>query len=125
MKASLRFVSFLAALIIAIPALTGCKSTPKVDWNTRVGNYTFDQAVVDLGPPDKTAVLSNGEKVSEWIMGQRQNSSVTIGTGFFGGSRHSGVGLGVGQTIGGGYSDRVLRLTFSPDNVLASWSKNY
>ena len=114
-------VSFLAVA----PFLVGCKSTPSADWNARVGNYTYDQAVIELGPPDRTATLSNGQMVAEWILGQRRNSSVTIGTGFFSGGRHGGVGLGVGQTVGGGYSDRVLRLTFDPDNYLISWASGY
>jgi hypothetical protein len=112
-------------ILIGALAIAGCKTPPPVDWNARVGNYTYDQAVIELGPPDKTATLSSGQTVADWITGQRQNGSVSIGTGFFGGGYHSGVGLGVGQTIGGGYSDRVLRLTFGPDNRLVTWSKNY
>ena len=104
---------------------TGCKSTPRVDWDARVGNYTYDQAVVELGPPDRTARLSTGETVAEWVVGQRQHSSVSIGTGMFsGGYGRTGVGVGVGQTIGGGYSDRILRLTFDANNRLLRWQKN-
>jgi hypothetical protein len=105
--------------------LVGCKTTPPIDWNSRIGNYTYDQAVTELGPPDKSARLSDGLTVAVWITGRRGNSSVSIGTGFFSGGHHSATGFGVGQTIGGGYSDRVLRLTFGPDNRLVSWSKNY
>lgn len=96
-----------------------------MDWNARVGNYTYDQAVIELGPPDKTATLSNGQTVAEWILAQRRNGSVTIGTGFFSGGHHGGVGLGVGQTIGGGYRDRILRLTFGPDNRLDAWTSDH
>jgi hypothetical protein len=47
--------------------LVGCASTPKIDWNTRVGTYSYDQAVIDLGPPDKQAKLANGVVVAEWM----------------------------------------------------------
>jgi hypothetical protein len=44
----------------------GCAST-KIDWNSRLGIYTFDQAVIELGPPDKAATLSDGTVVAEWM----------------------------------------------------------
>ncbi len=34
--------------VLAIALWTGCASTPKVDWNSRVGNYTYDDAVKEL-----------------------------------------------------------------------------
>jgi len=42
------------ALILAALVLAGCV-TQKIDWSARVGNYTYDQAVMELGPPDKSA----------------------------------------------------------------------
>ena len=100
----------------------GCKTTPKVDWDSRVGNYTFDQAVVELGPPDKSAKLSDGNTVAEWYSPSRGGGfSFGVGTGVSTG--HSSVG--VGQSYNTGYSDRVLRLVFNTENKLASWSKNY
>lgn len=44
----------------------GCASN-KIDWNSRLGTYTFDQAVVELGPPDKSANLTDGTVVAEWM----------------------------------------------------------
>jgi hypothetical protein len=99
----------------------GCKTTPKVDWNSRVGNYTYDQAVAELGPPDKTATLSDGKTVAEWITHRSGGSGLSVGTGFYG----SRTGVGVSQSMGSGYSDRILRLTFGPDKNLVSWTKNY
>jgi hypothetical protein len=111
----------LPALIAGLAlVLAGCKSTPKVDWNSRVGTYTYDQAVAELGPPDKSAKLSDDKTVAEWVIGQKPSSGVSIGTGIFGG--HGGVS--VGQTVGSGGGARVLRLVFDPDNRLASWTRN-
>jgi hypothetical protein len=115
-----RLFAQLILLFAAGLFLAGCAATPKVDWNSRVGNYTYDQAVAELGPPDKSAKLSDGQTVAEWITAHRQNSSVSVGTGIgvgFG-------GIGVGQTFGGGSSEKTLRLNFDVDGRLASWKTN-
>ena len=54
-------LALLAALLFA-----GCV-TQKVDWQARVGQYTHDQAILDLGPPDKSTTLSDGIIVDEWL----------------------------------------------------------
>jgi hypothetical protein len=107
---SLAFLAWLAV---------GCSTTPKVDWDSRVGNYTFDQAVSELGPPDKQAKLSDGSTVAEWITGRSGGSAFSIGTGVYGRS----TGVGVSQTVGSGGAQRVLRLVFDKDGRLKSWSK--
>jgi hypothetical protein len=56
---------WMMALILT-GLLAGC-ATSKIDWNARVGTYTFDQAVVELGPPDKQAKLTDGTLVAEWL----------------------------------------------------------
>jgi hypothetical protein len=108
-------------LVVLGSTLSACKSTPKVDWNSRVGNYTYDQAVAELGPPDKSAKLSDGNTVADWIKHSGGGVSFGLGTGYSSG--HSAVG--VGQSVGTGYADKVLRLTFGPDHKLISWSNNY
>src|ERR1039457_4921748 len=60
------FLPLLAA------ALAGCVTMSKIDWAARVGNYTYDQAVTELGPPDKAAKLSDGTTVVEWRMRAEQ-----------------------------------------------------
>jgi hypothetical protein len=52
----------LAALVFA-----GC-ATQKVDWKSRVGNYTYDQAVHEYGPPDRSAKLEDGSTVADWVV---------------------------------------------------------
>ena len=108
-------------LVLLGLAILGCKSTPKVDWDNRVGTYTYDQAVAELGVPDRTAKLSDGKTIAEWIKGSGGGFSFGIGTGISG--RHGGVG--VGQAISTGPGDRVFRLVFDPENKLVSWSRNY
>ena len=100
--------------------LIGCAST-KIDWNSRIGNYTYDQAVVELGPPDKSAKLSDGSIVAEWMTRR----------GYSGGS--------VGVMYGSGYPyyhyhpwyhfyeppspDYFIRLTFGPDGKLQAYKR--
>jgi hypothetical protein len=55
----------LLPLLLAL-ALTGCATAPKIDWNARVGTYTYDRAITEFGPPDKAAKLSDGATVAEW-----------------------------------------------------------
>jgi hypothetical protein len=116
--------SLLTVLFLAAGFIIGCKTTPPIDWNGRVGTYTYDQAVTDLGPPDRQAKLSDGKTVAEWITHRSGGSGLSIGTGFFSGGGGSGVGVGAGQSIGSGYSDKILKLTFDPGNKLVAWSKN-
>ena len=113
--------SLLVTLAFAALVVAGCATTKPIDWNSRVGIYTFDQAVTELGPPDKQARLSDGKTVAQWITHREGGTSFSVGTGFVGGN----TGFGVGQTVGTGYRDRVLTLTFGTNNVLAAWSKNY
>jgi hypothetical protein len=116
--------SLPAILVLAGALIVGCKTTPPIDWDSRVGNFTYDQAVTELGPPDKQAKLSDGKTVAEWITHHGGGSGLSIGTGFFSGGGGSGVGVGAGQSIGSGYSDKILKLTFGPDHELAAWSKD-
>ena len=113
--------SALAVPALAVTLLAGCATTKPIDWNSRIGTYTFDQAVTELGPPDKQAKLSDGKTIAQWITHREGGTSFSVGTGFYGGN----TGFGVGQTVGTGYSDRVLTLTFATNNVLTAWSRNY
>jgi len=118
MKSRLRVIAVALMVVVANWMIVGCKTTPK--WDERIGNYTYDQALAELGPPDKTAKLSDGKTVAEWVTGHGPALSFGVGTGVYGG--HSSVG--VGQSIGTTPGVRVLRLIFGTDNNLVSWSKN-
>jgi len=114
-------LSFLTILALAAALIVGCQTTKPIDWQSRVGTYTFDQAVTELGPPDKQTTLSDGKLVAQWITHRNGGSSFSIGTGFYTGP----VGVGVGQTTGSAYPDKILTLTFGTNQVLAAFSKNY
>jgi hypothetical protein len=121
MKVRLSLSNAFGSLLIVFGLLSaGCKSTPKVDWNSRIGNYTYDQAVIELGPPDKAMKLADGRTVADWIKHSQGGMSFGIGTGSYG--SHSSVG--VGQSVSTGFPGKVLRLTFDAENKLVGWSKN-
>ena len=107
-------LALLATLLFA-----GCV-TENIDWAVRVGQYTHDQAILDLGPPDKSAKLSDGTVVAEWLT---QSSRVIVAPEpYF---------LPPGDYFGPatpGYTETYLpayflRLTFGPDGTLKSWKK--
>jgi hypothetical protein len=108
------FIFTVAATLIA-----GC-ATQRINWNSRVGSYNFDQAITEFGPPDKRATLSDGKLVAEWITRYNSGGTVVIGTGFYG---YRG-GVGVMQSTGPSYYESKLRLIFNTNNILAAWSKN-
>jgi hypothetical protein len=114
-------VAGLLLLALAMLVFTGCKTTKPIDWNARVGVYTYDQAVTDMGPPTKETKLTDGNTVADWVTLRPNNTTVSVGTGFYG----TYGGMGMNQTVPTGITDKVLRLTFAPDHKLLNWSKNY
>jgi hypothetical protein len=98
--------SALLPLLAAI-LLCGCATT-KIDWNSRVGQYSYDDAISELGVPDRQATLSDGSVVGEWL----QHRGGAYGTTHF--SRWSRFhSYDVHE-----FPDRYLRLTFGPDKLL-------
>jgi hypothetical protein len=108
---------FLSLLVLL---LAGC-STNKVDWNARVGNYTHDQAVLELGPPDRESTLSDGGRVAEWLVSRLRSPDYYWGGG---GWRGGWWGGGWGGYVQSGQTyETFIRLTFSPDGKLQAWKK--
>jgi hypothetical protein len=117
MKTNLKFSSWFAAVLVLVAV--GCATT-KIDWNARIGTYTFDQAVAELGPPDKQAKLTDGQTVVEWVTRHYANGGVAVGTGF----GYGPGSVGYVQNVGPNTYETSLRLTFNTNNVLVKWAKN-
>jgi hypothetical protein len=83
-----------------------------------VGHYSYDQAVVELGPPDRQAKLDDGTIVAEWLTGR--GTTYIYGTGAPYGP-YTGGGTATAQTT----PNRFMRLTFGTDGKLAGWKKVY
>ena len=107
-------LAVLAALVFA-----GCATGPKIDWAARVGHYSYDQAVLELGPPDKVAKLDNGFIVANWITRQGY-AYTTAGPPVYG--YYPGGPIAPAYTQG--FSPTYyLRLTFGADGKLTEWKK--
>lgn len=101
--------AMLSAMLLAV----GCAST-KALWNSRLNQYSFDQAVLHYGPPDKSATLSDGTRVSEWLL-QR---------GYVSGNTYRMYpGNTVYTQLSSPSPDYYLRLTFDTNGTLRAWKK--
>ena len=98
----LRLALFFAAFLFF-----GC-ATHRVDWNARVGQYSYDDAITELGVPDRSATLSDGTTVAEWLSSRGPAYGTVHG---FGGSRTQTYDITQ-------FPDRFLRLVFGPDKKL-------
>ena len=109
---------FLPALLAAL-LFAGCATGPKIDWAARVGHYTYDQAVLEFGPPDKVAKLDSGIIVANWIT--QRGYAYTTGGGVAYGA-YPGTVVVPNYTTA--YSPTYyLRLTFGADGRLTDWKK--
>ena len=109
----------LGLALLTVALLSGCV-TQKVDWQTRVGNYTQDQAIADLGPPDKSAKLSDGTVVDEWLT-SRAHVIVAPEPYFLPPGTYNGPATPNYSEV---YApDYLLRLTFGPDGRLKAWKQ--
>src|SRR5947209_6029496 len=106
------YTLWLLALTLSF-LVTGCASQ-KIDWAPRIGNYTFDQAVLELGPPDKQARLQDGTTVAEWLTRQGYAYAYPgFGYGYY--------PYSFGGPIAPAYMESpnyYLRLIFGPDGKL-------
>lgn len=106
----------LTACLCAALWLASCASQ-RVDWAARVGHYTYDQAVMEMGPPDRQAKLADGSIVAEWLV-NRGTTYIYGSPGFHG---HYYAGSASAYTT----PSRFMRLTFGPNGQLAAWTKAY
>jgi hypothetical protein len=100
-----------AGLFLAL-LLAGCATT-KVDWTSRIGHYTYDQAVVELGPPDKSAKLADGSVVSDWLLFRGGTT----------GSFQGFPGAGMQYYEATPTPDYYLRLVFDAQSQLKEWKR--
>jgi len=114
-------VALSVLLLGLLVAGTGCRTTPKVNWDARIGAYTFDQAVTDLGPPNEQTTLADGVRVAQWVTGRVANTTAMPmggGWGPYGGGYAPGP-VFVNSSI----TQYCLRLTFGANGQLQAWKK--
>jgi len=99
--------------LLALVLAGGCASS-KALWNGRVGNYTFDQTVLQYGPPDKSAALTDGTRVCEWLLQRGYVSANTY---------RMYPGTSVYTQLSSPTPDYYMRLTFDTNGTLRAWKK--
>ena len=106
-------------VLLAACVFAGCATGPKIDWAARVGHYTYDQAVLELGPPDKIAKLDSGVIVANWITHQGY-AYPAGGTVVYGNYPGGMIVPAYSQSYSPTY---YLRLAFGADGRLTEWKK--
>ena len=114
-----RLGSLLITMLVAL-FVAGCASAPEkpaVDWNSRVGNYTYDQAKAELGAPSQSRDLPGGGKVVEWLT--RRNA----GTPGMEPLHAGGVDQTSSQALTSLPKSEYLVLTFDTGGKLVRWAR--
>jgi hypothetical protein len=119
---TLRMARLTLVATVCLMLGLGCAST-RIDWDARVGNYHYDDAIRELGPPDRHATLTDGSLVADWVTNRGARTATTFGGGFY--PYHYGW-LGPSYVVVDPPApDRLLRLTFDPQGMLVAWERTY
>jgi hypothetical protein len=104
--------------LLGLIVLTGCESYGRADWKSRVGSYTMDDAIKELGPPDSKATTTDGTTVAQWLVARsRVYGTGPRGYGYYG---LAGWGTEISSS-----PDAFLQLSFGSDGRLMSWKRIY
>ncbi len=95
---------------------TGGATSQQAAWSNRVGSLTYEQAVIELGPPNKTNSVTDGGLIAQWVTGR------TTGNAFNAADDASGPFVGYHPTLSR-LPSHVLALEFGPDHKLVQWAK--
>jgi len=119
----------LRCLLLIVLALLagGCVSGNKaviqdIDWGSRIGTYTYEEALAELGKPDVIGQSSEGT-IAEWVLERSPNVTFGFGFGGVGYGRHTSTGVGVGTTVSPPPSGEYLHLRFDNEGNLTEWRR--
>jgi hypothetical protein len=122
-------IMILRCLLLIVLALLpgGCASDTKavikdIDWGSRIGTYTYAEALAELGEPDVISQSSEGT-IAEWVL--QRSPNIFFGFGFGRGSfgRHTSTGVRAGTTVSPPPSGEYMHLRFDKDGKLAERTK--
>jgi hypothetical protein len=112
------WLSFIALALLAGSCASGPKANIKnIDWGNRIGTYTYEEALAELGEPNVISETSEG-MIAEWVI--RRSPLVSFGFGFggVGYGHHTSTGIGVGTSVSPPPSGEYLQLRFDRDGKL-------
>ncbi len=102
--------------------LAGCASRNRIDWDAQVGVITYDQVLLELGPPTHVATLEDGSRVAQWLVQtSRVYSTPSSAYGVWG--PWGGGAMGAANVFS--TPSVFLLLTFGPDQKLVSWRRQF
>lgn len=112
-------------LLVLAFVVTGCATGIKtkiegVDWTSRIGTYSYAQAVADLGEPRGLMESSSG-RTADWTISSSPQMSFGIGVGGGSYGRRSGGGVGVGTSVTQRPRGEYLELHFDRRDLLSEW----
>jgi len=115
------------SLIVLVFLAGSCASGPKtninkIDWRSRIGSYTYEEAVGELGEPNVISESMEG-KTAEWVLRRSPGVSFGLGIGSESYGHHTSTGVGVGTSVSPPPSGEYLHLRFDKDGKLAEWSR--
>ena len=97
--------------MLALFVVAGCVTTQKIDWPSRVGHYTYDQAVAEFGKPGDTTRSADGGTIAIWMIQHGRGAGSPAAPGGYAGP--------LMPTMGAPYSPSYyMRLVFGPDGWL-------
>ena len=120
-KTCVGHVCGLCLVAVMVAVLTGCSTTKPVDWDSRIGTYTYEDALADLGQPSQVTNLDGSVKSVEWITARGFDNAKDSMPPVY--SR--GEVVTPEETYGYEAPNKVLRLMFAPDGKLIDWKRNY
>jgi len=97
----------------------GCRTLHQVDWDGRIGEFSYRQAVAELGRPDGEVKLPGGMRRVEWITNSGASAGRTLAGAGYQQRTLSVVRLEPAEVYR--LRDRYLRLTFDRAGRLAAW----
>ena len=97
----------------------GCQALQQGDWDGRIGRFSYEQAVAELGRPVEETKLSGGMRGAEWIT----NSGDSMGRALAGaGNKRRAMSVVLLEpTEIQRLRDRYLRLIFDKAGRLVAW----
>jgi hypothetical protein len=117
------WLSFIVLVLLTGSCASGPKANIKdIDWGSRIGTYTYEEALTELGQPNVIGETGEG-MIAEWVL--RRSPMVSFGFGFGSGGygHHAGTGVGVGTSVSPPPSGEYLRLRFDKNGKLVEWSR--
>ena len=116
-------IGMVAVLGVLAALCLGCAPKLLDKYKSRIGSLTYDQALLELGPPDRVADLDGGGKIADWLQQASRvysNPSASVMVGPW----PSGVVMNTGGNVGSTPAVYLL-LTFGPDQRLTDARLQY